>query len=825
MSVFYSVHQLINATSGHLMRHGANHGITALVTDTRKIHQADTSVFFALVTDRNDGHRYLKQAIEGGIQTLVVSEPNSVPSDFNGNAIVVADTLRALQQTAANKRSLFALPVIAITGSNGKTIVKEWLNHLLADDFVIARSPRSYNSQLGVPLSVWALDSQHTLGIFEAGISQPDEMLALEAIIQPTIGIITNVREAHKENFSSSLHIAEEKCLLFSRCQKIVYPRDSADIHKALAHERYAQIEKLTWSFEEHPEADWCVRKEVHASGSELVFRHDHFEERFSVPFTDDASLENCVSCIVLLFTLGYTPPTLHERLGRLSPLSMRLELLAGVNNTTVVNDAYSCDLYSLEIAIDFALANAVKKPVSVFLSDLPQTGIAANELFDQLNQLMVEKGIQRWIGVGPQHMQWKGNGAYVYRSFPTTEKLLEALSTDDYQNDCLLIKGARDYRFERVVDCFREQNHETVLEVNLNALTHNLNYFRSQLASSTRLMVMVKAFGYGSGAHEVSSLLQFNQVDYLAVAYTDEGLSLRNHGISLPIMVMNPEHASLGNLIRHHLEPEIFNFRTLQAFLDALSQHDVVDAYPVHIKLDTGMHRLGFEESDIEELVNELRSAKQLRVASVFTHLSSTDNPVHDAFTKKQLDQFSAWSTRIQEALPYPVLRHALNTGGIQRFPEAQFDMVRLGVGLYGVSATPEEQSRLKPVGYLSTTISQIKAIPAGESVGYNRQFIASKDMRIATIPLGYADGLRRAVGNGKGYVWINGQAAPTVGNVCMDMTMIDVSLIHCKEGDRVELFGEHITLLQLANWCDTIPYEILTSISQRVRRIYSQE
>jgi alanine racemase len=375
------------------------------------------------------------------------------------------------------------------------------------------------------------------------------------------------------------------------------------------------------------------------------------------------------------------------------------------------------------------------------------------------------------------------------------------------------------------VVDCFREQNHETVLEVNLNALTHNLNYFRSQLTSSTRLMVMVKAFGYGSGAHEVSSLLQFNQVDYLAVAYTDEGLSLRNHGISLPIMVMNPEHASLGNMIRHHLEPELFNFRTLRAFIDALSQHHVVDPYPVHIKLDTGMHRLGFEESDIEELVAELRSAKQLRVASVFTHLSSTDNPAHDAFTKKQLAQFSAWSTRIQEALPYPVLRHALNTGGIQRFPEAQFDMVRLGVGLYGVSATPNEQRMLKSVGYLSTGISQIKNIPASESIGYNRQFIAPKDMRIATIPLGYADGLRRAVGNGKGYVWINGQAAPTVGNVCMDMTMVDVSLIHCKEGDRVELFGEHISLLQLAKWCDTIPYEILTSISQRVRRVYSQE
>jgi alanine racemase len=503
----------------------------------------------------------------------------------------------------------------------------------------------------------------------------------------------------------------------------------------------------------------------------------------------------------------------------------MRLELLAGVNNTTVVNDAYSCDLYSLEIAIDFALANAVKKPVSVFLSDLPQTGIEANELFDQLHQLMVEKGIERWIGVGPQHMQWKGKGDYVYCSFPTTEKLLESLSTDDYQNGCLLIKGARDYRFERVVDCFREQNHETVLEVNLNALTHNLNYFRSQLTSSTRLMVMVKAFGYGSGAHEVSSLLQFNQVDYLAVAYTDEGLSLRNHGISLPIMVMNPEHASLGNMIRHHLEPELFNFRTLRAFIDTLSQHHVVDPYPVHIKLDTGMHRLGFEESDIEELVAELRSAKQLRVASVFTHLSSTDNPAHDAFTKKQLAQFSAWSTRIQEALPYPVLRHALNTGGIQRFPEAQFDMVRLGVGLYGVSATPNEQRMLKSVGYLSTGISQIKNIPAGESIGYNRQFIAPKDMRIATIPLGYADGLRRAVGNGKGYVWINGQAAPTVGNVCMDMTMVDVSLIHCKEGDRVELFGEHISLLQLAKWCDTIPYEILTSISQRVRRVYSQE
>lgn len=798
--------------------------IRHLLLDSRKMVSPESSLFFALKSQRNDGHRYLKQVIEAGVKTVVVETTDLLPSPCNAHVLVVKNTLEALQLLARFHRERFRLPVIGITGSNGKTIVKEWLNSLLAEDFVIARSPRSYNSQIGVPLSVWGLEAIHTLGIFEAGISMPGEMEALRSVIQPQIGIITNLRDAHSEEFHSYEEKAIEKCQLFKECGKIIFPADSQPISEALSAADFAFSEKISWSFSSS-QADWLVKKNVGVRDTELTFVHDGISTSFQLPFVDEASIENGITCIVTLFALGYVPAVIQDRLQRLTPLEMRLEMIAGRNDSLLINDAYSCDLYSLEIALDFAQTNHSGLPLTVILSDMLETGLENDQLMSRINALMVSKKVSRLVGIGHVFHTYSFAWNVPITTFVQTEDFLASVSVDHFQRQLILIKGARTFRFERVTEMLQEQSHETVLEVDLNALTHNLNYFKSLVTGSTKLMVMVKAFGYGSGSHEVSSLLQFNQVDYLAVAYTDEGVSLRNAGISLPIMVMNPEPGSFSALIRHKLEPELYSRKSLDLFLKTLRASGLREAYPVHLKLDTGMHRLGFEEQDIQWLSELLEGEISLHVASIFTHLTSSDNPVHDEFTKHQIALFDQWSTQICHKLPYPVLRHCLNTGGIQRFPEAQFDMVRLGVGLYGVTAKEGDQRFLKSVGTFKTIISQIKKIKAGESVGYNRNFIADADMTIATIPVGYADGLRRSLSNGKGKVWINGHLAPIVGNVCMDMTMVNISHIPCAEGDPVEIFGKQILLHDFADACDTIPYEILTSISQRVRRVYLQE
>lgn len=826
MMTHYSVSEIAQAIHAEWVSKATEQesSIRHLVIDSRKLADTASSIFFALKSNRNDGHRYLAQVLEAGVKTVVVEHTDALPAHCDANVLVVKNSLEALQLLAAHHRGRFRLPVIGITGSNGKTIVKEWLNVLLADDFVIARSPRSYNSQIGVPLSVWGIEPIHTLGIFEAGISMPNEMNALQHIIQPQIGIITNLRDAHSEDFSSPEAKAEEKCRLFKECGKIIYPFDSIAISSALAADDFSFSEKIAWSFSSE-EADWFVVKKVGVKDTELTFSHDGIATSFQLPFVDDASIENGITCIVTLFALGYVPAVIQDRLQRLTPLAMRLELIAGKNDSLLINDAYSCDLYSLEIALDFAQTNHSGLPLTLVLSDMLETGLPTDQIMQRISSLIASKKVSRLIGIGEHFHHHSFAWSVPITTYANTEEFLAHISIDSFQRQLVLIKGARTYRFERITELLQQQSHETILEVDLNALTHNLNYFKSLLSAPTKLMVMVKAFGYGSGSHEVSSLLQFNQVDYLAVAYTDEGVSLRNAGISLPIMVMNPEPGSYSALIRHKLEPEIFSRKSLELFLKTLRSSGLREAYPIHLKLDTGMHRLGFEEQDIEWLSNLLDGEISIQVASIFTHLTSTDNPQHDAFTQEQIATFEKWSKTLMEKLPYPVLRHCLNTGGIQRFPNAQFDMVRLGVGLYGVTAKEGDQHFLQSVGTFKTIISQIKHINAGESVGYNRNFFAPKNMTIATIPVGYADGLRRSLSNGKGRVWINGHFAPIVGNVCMDMTMVDITDIPCVEGDSVEVFGKNIPLHQLAAACDTIPYEILTSVSQRVRRVYLQE
>jgi len=813
----FSIHDIAKIADGRLVQEGSNCSIERLLIDSRKLTHAGDGLFFAIRSDRNDGHNYIHDAYRAGVRNFVAEhQPDSaiVPE---ANVVVVKNSVKALQQVAAAHRRKFDIPVVGITGSNGKTIVKEWLNQLLCDDYNIVRSPKSYNSQIGVPLSVWNMENIHTLALIEAGISMPGEMDELAKIIAPTIGIFTSIGSAHSENFLSKRQLIGEKLNLFAHCPVVICPEDG-DIAALI------QPWLATKTILRMPSAEHATRAST-ATSSTIELKWNDVSLEFQLSFRDKASIENCITCITLMLYLGLAPATIQQRLGRLTPLEMRLQLLEGENDCTLVNDAYSNDLHSLEIALDFLAHHARQQAKTIILSDLFQTGLSDDELHKRIARLIGGKGITQFIGIGPSMAKHASYYPEHSLFFSSTESYLAQLTTDEYVKRAILIKGARDFRFERIVSAFQQQTHDTVLEINLNALAHNLRYFKSKLPAPTKLMVMVKAFGYGSGAEEVASLLEFNKADYLAVAYTDEGVELRKAGISLPIMVMNPERSSLPTLIRHKLEPEIYSFRTANNFLQALQAAEISEPYAVHIKIDTGMHRLGFIPDEMQELCAWLDRHSMIKVASVFTHLAASDDPQLDDFTHKQLNAFEASSERIALHVKTPFLRHALNTGGIERFPNASMDMVRLGIGLYGVSASGGDQQHLQTPGKWKTVISQIKHIKGGESVGYSRAFVAPFDMTIATIPVGYADGLRRTMSNGQGYVMVRGEKAPIVGNVCMDMTMIDVSATKCSEGDEVELFGEHISLLEFARMCNTIPYEVLTSVSQRVKRVYVEE
>jgi len=813
----FSIHDIAKIAGGQLAQEHENLIIERLLIDSRKLTHASDGLFFAIRSERNDGHKYVSDAYRAGVRNFVVEQLPDLVLLPKANVVVVKNSVKALQLVATAHRKQYTIPVVGITGSNGKTIVKEWLNQLLCDDFNIVRSPKSYNSQIGVPLSVWNMEPVHTLALFEAGISMPGEMDELAKIIAPTIGIFTSIGSAHSENFLSKRQLIGEKLNLFAHCPVVICPEDG-DIAALI------QPWLATKTILRTPSTEHATRASS-ATGTSIELKWNELLLEFQLPFRDKASVENCITCITLMLHLGFAPNTIQDRLVRLTALEMRLQLIEGENDCTLVNDAYSNDLHSLEIALDFLGHHARQQSKTVILSDLFQTGLSDDELHKRVARLLSGKGITQFIGIGASMS--KHTSYYPENSlfFSSTESFLAQLSTAEYVKRAILIKGARDFRFERIVSAFQQQTHDTVLEINLNALAHNLRYFKSKLPTSTKLMVMVKAFGYGSGAEEVASLLEFNKADYLAVAYTDEGVELRKAGISLPIMVMNPERSSLSTLIRHKLEPELYSFRTANNFLQALQTAEITEPYAVHIKIDTGMHRLGFIADEMHDLCAWLDANKQVRVASVFTHLAASDATQYDEFTRQQLNTFNDCCDRIALHVKSPFMRHALNTGGIERFPDAAMDMVRLGIGLYGVSASGEDQQHLQTPGKWKTIISQIKQIKGGESVGYSRAFVAPFDMTIATIPVGYADGLRRTMSNGQGYVLVRGEKAPIVGNVCMDMTMIDVSAAHCSEGDEVELFGEHISLLEFARMCNTIPYEVLTSVSQRVKRVYVEE
>lgn len=784
--------------------------------DSRSLQNDKNTLFFAISGPNHDGHIYIEELISKGVQHFVVSH---IPEGFadKANFLFVDNTLDALQKFAAFYRSQFSFPVIGITGSNGKTIIKEWLNFLLSPDYNIIRSPKSYNSQVGVPLSVLGINEKHNLGIFEAGISMPHEMEKLQRIIKPTIGILSNIGSAHDEGFSSVAEKIKEKLKLFTSVNVLILNKN-----KSINAFVNPKTKTFNWCSDDKS-ADVYITKKTIGELTELqvTYREETFP--ITIPFLDQASVENAIHCMMVLLYFGYNHKVIQTRMAQLYPVEMRLKVKNGINNSTIIDDSYSSDFQSLKIALDFLENQKQHKKKTLILSDIFQSGLSNEELYSQVSQLIISNKITRVIGIGATISQFK-NKFINSTTFSNVSEFTNAFDNLSFENETILIKGARDFHFEQIVSILEEKTHETVLEINLNAIGHNLNFFKSKLKPKTKMMVMVKAFSYGNGGFEIANLLEHHKVDYLGVAFADEGISLKNAGISVPIMVLNPETTSFAAIIQHNLEPEIYSVKGLKAFLKIAGQKKLKQ-FPIHIKIDTGMHRLGFEEENLEDLVNILQGNDTVQIKSVLSHMATSDDLKHDAFAREQIALFEKLSSRLQTELNIKPIRHILNTSGITNYPEAQYDMVRLGIGLYGISNDSEEQKELETVGTLKSVISQIRTIDAGESVGYGRRFMAAETTKIATIPIGYADGISRAWGHGVGHVLINGKPAKIVGSICMDMLMVNINGIECKEGNTVVIFGENPTVNFMAKQLNTIPYEILTSISQRVKRIFFRE
>jgi alanine racemase len=784
--------------------------------DSRSLQNDAHTLFFALTGPNHDGHKYIDELIAKGVQYFVVSQ---IPAALEGKAnfLIVDNTLDALQKFAAYYRSIFEFPILGITGSNGKTIVKEWLNFLLSPDYNIIRSPKSYNSQVGVPLSLLGINENHNLGIFEAGISMPNEMEKLQKIIRPTIGILTNIGSAHDEGFSSIAEKIKEKLKLFTAVNVLILNKN-----KTINAFINPKTKTFCWSSDDKG-ADVFITKKNLGELTELQVTYQEDTYPITIPFQDQASIENAIHCMMVMIYFGYKHQVIQTRMALLYPVEMRLKVKNGINNCTLIDDSYSSDFQSLKIALDFLENQKQHKKKTLILSDIFQSGLSNEELYSQVSQLIISNKISRVIGIGATIAQYKSKFINS-TSFLTMAEFSTAFETLNFENETILIKGARDFHFEQIVSMLEEKTHETVLEINLNAISHNLNFFKSKLAPKTKIMVMVKAFGYGNGGFEIAKLLEHHKVNYLGVAFADEGIALKSAGITVPIMVMNPETTSFAAIIQHQLEPEIYSIKGLKAFLK-IAEQKKLKRFPIHIKLDTGMHRLGFEAENLAELIQILKGNETVQITSVLSHMATSDDRQHLAFAHEQIALFEKLSGQLVAELNSKPIRHLLNTSGISNYPEGQYDMVRLGIGLYGISNDEDEQKELERVGTLKSVISQIRSIDTGESVGYGRRFIATQPTKIATIPIGYADGIRRNWGNGLGYVTIQGKKAPIVGSVCMDMLMVDVTHIDCKEGNTVIIFGENPTVNYMAKQLQTIPYEILTSISQRVKRVFFRE
>ncbi|WP_396150102.1 bifunctional UDP-N-acetylmuramoyl-tripeptide:D-alanyl-D-alanine ligase/alanine racemase [Flavobacterium sp.] len=780
--------------------------------DSRSLQNGNTSLFFCLKGQNNDAHIFIESLIEKGVQHFVVEY---IPENVKGKAhfCIVENTTVALQNLAKAYKNQFQIETIGITGSNGKTIVKEWLNFLLSPEYAVVRSPKSFNSQVGVPLSIFGINENHTLGIFEAGISLKGEMQHLAEIIQPNIGIFTHLGNAHQEGFTTVEEKIIEKCQLFSKAEILILEKNDWI-------EKHITIPTFTWSFEDNKATVFIqsILKNNLKTNLEIQFEKEVFT--VSLPFADAISIENAITCICTLLYLKVSISNIKERISKLYNIEIRLQAKKGINNCLLIDDSFSSDYQSLKMALDFLEQQKLHQKKTIILSDIFQSGLNLNELYSNVIKLLQQNNIAQIITIGETIGKYFQDMPNVI-SFANTQAFLQQFNTDSFKNETILIKGARSFNFDEIVVLLEEKNHETVLEINLDALTTNYNFYKQKLHQNTKIMVMVKAFGYGNGGYEIAKQLEHLKVGYLGVAFADEGIALRKAGITSPIMVLNPEISSYKAMIAYNLEPEMYSLSGITSFIE-LAKEKNLNGYPIHIKIDTGMHRLGFEKPEVSELITLLQHNNFVKVTSIFSHLAASDNFDFKAFTLQQIEQFEAIATEISTTLQIQPIRHILNTSGIFNFPEYQFEMVRLGIGIYGVGNSEEEQISLENVSVLKSIISQIRTVNENESIGYNRKFVVQKEMRIATIPIGYADGIRRAWGNEKGYVLIHNQKATILGNICMDMLMVDVTSIPCEERDEVIIFGENPHVQEIASVCDTIPYEILTSISQRVKRIF---
>ena len=796
--------------------------VSELLFDSRRLLMPAKTLFFAIKTEKNDGHAYIPDLIRKGVRNFVVTENFRQWESYGAcNFVRVDDSVAALQKVAERHRRQFDIPVVGITGSNGKTIVKEWLTQMLSEDYKLVVSPNSYNSQIGVPMSVWQMGPQHDLAIFEAGISRPDEMHRLADIIQPTIGILTNIGSAHAQFFKDEQEKLEEKVLLFKDCPVVLYCNNNTLIDNIFKRKDFQDKTKLSWGFREDS-AFHITEKKVERNHTLVTMNGKEFD----IPFADDASVENALHTVVLLLHLGFTAADINRKLALLTPVSMRMEVKEALNQSVVINDTYSLDINSLRVALDFMNSQIRYERKTVILSDFAQVGTLAREAYSEINDLLTNNHIGKLIAVGSELGRHRDlftmPGTHF---FDSTADLLAHLNGIDFHNEVILVKGARHFEFEKVTDALQLRSHRTILNVSLPALVNNLNYYRSLIAPQTKVVAMVKAMCYGLGDVELISELQYHNIDYLAVAYTDEGVNLRKKNIKLPIIVLGAEGESFEMMISHNLEPEIFNFYSLEEFEKALSHHPEIQEFKIHLKIDTGMHRLGFRKDDLPELVARIQRNPQLKVASVFSHLAAADDEKEDAFTLSQIAYFEEVSNILQNSFDYPILRHIDNTAGISRFPQAHYDMVRLGIGLYGFTSVAADQPHLQHVATLRTVITHVRTIGVGETVGYNRTYSADQPTKVGIIPIGYADGFPPELGRGVGSVLVKGTRVPIIGKVCMDMTMIDLTGTDATEGDEVVVYGEANRIDDIARSIGKIPYHLLTAISKRVPRTYVME
>lgn len=810
--------------------------IEELSIDSRSIEKPENALFIALKTNLRDGHLFVSNAWQKGVRNFLVSHEVDTAGLEGSNIILVKDTLTALQKIAAAHRKQFNIPVIGITGSNGKTMVKEWLYQLLAPQYTIVRSPKSFNSQIGVPLSVWLMEPEHQLAIFEAGISQPGEMEKLERIIYPTIGIFTNIGEAHSEGFMNTRQKINEKLILFRHVKQLIYCHDHAQLnecivqymHQVRSGNKEEPLELFTWARKQDADLR-IVHTNKQQGKTNISALYKGKEISISIPFTDDASIENAIHCWCLMLLLGYSQKDIKAQMNALQPVSMRLELRHGINDCTLINDTYNSDLTSLQLALNYLDQQTQHSLHTVIMSDIMQPGKRDLELYEEVAVYISRRNVQRFIGIGPALYKNKDTFRQhkKYRSifFKSTEHFIKNFHMLTFDKEAILLKGARVFAFEKISLLLEQKVHQTVMSIDLSALKHNLDVFRAELQPGVKTMAMVKAFGYGSGSAEIANLLQYSGVDYLAVAYTDEGIALRKAGIKVPIMVMSPDGTSFDRMIAWKLEPELYNFRSFDAFVNIATTLEAKQ-YPVHIKLDTGMHRLGFNAEDLDLLTKKITEHPEVLVASIFSHLAASDDPAQDAFTEQQGNRFEVMSSYIINSLPYKPLRHICNSAGIVRHKNLQYEMVRLGLGVYGVDASMVLQDKLRQISTLKTSIAQVRHIPKGDNIGYGHHTIALHDMRVATICIGYADGYPRSLGKGAAYVLVHGKPAKTVGSICMDMCMVDITHIpEAQEGDDAIIFSKELPVTMLAEWAHTISYEIMTNISQRVKRVYVNE